>query len=417
MTCNCCQSTACCNGPACNTRTKSECAHNGGFPVAGTCAVGACIDNSGQAACLQASPCECYWQYVQDGGTRTHIPGAACNCTQLQEAGYFRGGCRWRLCEQCTDGSCVNSCPFPRSCCAGTCCPLPQRCFGNSCIDKCDAWTTFCAGTGSAYACCSGSTKCCGASGCLSLLPTAAVEGEIDVAYDRWVSTGRTVPAGVGFWVTAQGGVFSSYVFNPIGPGGDANYSGPGRVMNGQPFMCVIGRLGGGAPFFIGDGAAFGDAGQTNLPQLPRPSGSGLLEVRQNSTDANPNAGGIFAFEASAPGDPCPGFTPAAIGEPIIYGEGEEPPKLLPGPGAALKDILKLGGIVASPTCSCNARAAQMDAWGSGECIRRCREIVGWLKEESEKRDLWFFAPLGYALVFAAVALAALKRFWKSNNQ
>jgi hypothetical protein len=60
------------------------------------------------------------------------------------------------------------------------------------------------------------------------------------------------------------------------------------------------------------------------------------------------------------------------------------------GPGTELKGLLKLIGITASPTCSCNARAKQMDEWGSDECERRMPEILEWLEEESGRRHLPF---------------------------
>jgi hypothetical protein len=58
-----------------------------------------------------------------------------------------------------------------------------------------------------------------------------------------------------------------------------------------------------------------------------------------------------------------------------------------------------------------------MDAWGEWECLTRLPEIIGWLKEEAEKRDLWFFQPAGYALVLAAISLSALKRAIRGNSK
>ncbi len=402
MTCTCCQALPCCNGNACDSLTRSECASRGGSDEAGTCEVGACIDATGKTACTQANQCGCRNKpYASQ-----HKPGFSCSCTELSVFGANGNGCRWYYCEQCVGGSCVNGCPSPRSCCAGTCCPLPQKCVNEACVDKCAAGTTFCAGNGTAFNCCGENTKCCGASGCLPSLVSANFT--VNVAVNGWVSTGLTIPAGATVTITASGTVAwagPGTTATPDGiPSGCRDHAGcdSGAGLLAVCHMRLIGRI---------DGVMF-DVGSSYTGQ----PGAGLLELRQNDVCVGDNSGS-YTGTASYAVDPCPGFTPAASGEPIVYGEGEEPPKLLPGPGAALKDILKLGGIVASPTCSCNARAAQMDAWGSGECIRRCREIVGWLKEESEKRNLWFFPPLGYALVFAAVALAALKRFWKSNNQ
>ncbi len=60
------------------------------------------------------------------------------------------------------------------------------------------------------------------------------------------------------------------------------------------------------------------------------------------------------------------------------------------GPGTELKGLLKLIGITSSPTCSCNARAKQMDEWGPDECERRMPEILAWLEQEATRRGLPF---------------------------
>lgn len=67
----------------------------------------------------------------------------------------------------------------------------------------------------------------------------------------------------------------------------------------------------------------------------------------------------------------------------------EAPPQ---GPGTELKKLLALVGITASPNCSCNAKARQMDAWGPDECSKpeRLTEIVGWLEDQAKARKLPF---------------------------
>lgn len=60
------------------------------------------------------------------------------------------------------------------------------------------------------------------------------------------------------------------------------------------------------------------------------------------------------------------------------------------GPGTELKKLLQWIGITSSPTCSCNARARQMDEWGPDECEKRLPEIVGWLEEQAKARKLPF---------------------------
>jgi hypothetical protein len=400
VTCACCETVACCTGAACNSVTRSQCVGPfNGTPntVVGTCDPFVCLDVSGKQSCSLVNACACA-ATSSDHRTRPTVQPPTCNCTTLSSLGFTAGGCRWYLCEQCVSGNCANQCAFPRECCAGTCCPLSQKCVGTTCVDKCETGT-FCAGTGSNFNCCGPNTKCCGASGCLPL-GTASANFSVDVAVDGWVNTGLTIPAGATVTINAGGSVqWRLPTRDNIGPSGTDGYptDGPCNPLQGVAHMSLIGRVG-GSMFSVG-------ASYSGQP------GSGLLELRQNDSCTADNEG-FYTGTASWSGDPCPGFTPASSGEPVVHGV-----PLPPGPGAALKDILKLGGIVASETCSCNARAAKMDEWGGGECIQRCAEIVGWLKEEAEKRGMWFCRPVGYALVLAAVLLSALKRLLPGNNK
>jgi hypothetical protein len=164
--------------------------------------------------------------------------------------------------------------------------------------------------------------------------------------------------------------------------------------------MALVGRIGtGGTGFSVG-------SSYSGSP------GTGRLYLRQNDTCVADNAG-TFTGTISVEEDPCPDYTPASVGDPIVYHAPDTPS----GPGVELKALLKLAGIEASPTCSCNARARQMDEWGEFTCLKRLPEITGWLGEEAKKRDLWFFAPAGVALILLAISLAALKRLWKGINR
>jgi len=73
------------------------------------------------------------------------------------------------------------------------------------------------------------------------------------------------------------------------------------------------------------------------------------------------------------------------------------------GPGTELKKLLKLVGITASPTCSCNAKARAMDAGGCEWCEENLDTIVGWLREEAVKRKLPFVDLAGRLLVRRAI--------------
>lgn len=73
------------------------------------------------------------------------------------------------------------------------------------------------------------------------------------------------------------------------------------------------------------------------------------------------------------------------------------------GPGSELKKLLALVGITASATCSCNRRAISMDANGADWCEANIDTIVGWLREEAEKRGLPFLDVAGRMLVRRAI--------------
>jgi len=73
------------------------------------------------------------------------------------------------------------------------------------------------------------------------------------------------------------------------------------------------------------------------------------------------------------------------------------------GPGTELKKLLVSVGITATPNCSCNARAADMDRNGVEWCESNIDTIVGWLREEAEKRGLPFLDAVGRLLVRRAI--------------
>jgi hypothetical protein len=77
------------------------------------------------------------------------------------------------------------------------------------------------------------------------------------------------------------------------------------------------------------------------------------------------------------------------------------------GPGTELKKMLATIGITAEPTCKCNARAAEMDRMEKafpGWCEANIDLIVGWLREEAERRKLPFVDLAGKLLVKRAIA-------------
>ncbi len=77
------------------------------------------------------------------------------------------------------------------------------------------------------------------------------------------------------------------------------------------------------------------------------------------------------------------------------------------GPGTELKKMLATIGITAEPGCKCNARAAEMDRMekaSPGWCEANIDLIVGWLREEAERRKLPFVDLAGKLLVKRAIA-------------
>lgn len=95
------------------------------------------------------------------------------------------------------------------------------------------------------------------------------------------------------------------------------------------------------------------------------------------------------------PRHPKPGFVPS---QPAT-----SPHLPTSGPGTELKKLLATIGITSTPNCSCNARAAEMDRLGCDWCEANIDTIVGWLREEAEKRGLPFLDAAGRLLVRRAI--------------
>jgi len=78
-------------------------------------------------------------------------------------------------------------------------------------------------------------------------------------------------------------------------------------------------------------------------------------------------------------------------------------PEPADGPGTELKKLLARIGITASPDCSCNACAGEMDRQGCDWCEANVDTIVGWLREQAEARGLPFLDLAGRMLVRRAI--------------
>lgn len=78
------------------------------------------------------------------------------------------------------------------------------------------------------------------------------------------------------------------------------------------------------------------------------------------------------------------------------------------GVGCQLKKMLELIGIRETPGCLCGARAAIMDSWGPDTCEapEKTAEILGWLKEEADRRSVPYLDAAARLLLRRAIRLA-----------
>jgi hypothetical protein len=87
---------------------------------------------------------------------------------------------------------------------------------------------------------------------------------------------------------------------------------------------------------------------------------------------------------------------------------GVVPTNVAGGPGTELSRLLKRFGIAPTPTCSCRAKAAEMDRWGCDEAAKpeRIDEVVAVMRAEAVARGLPFLDVAGKLLVRRAIANA-----------
>jgi hypothetical protein len=114
------------------------------------------------------------------------------------------------------------------------------------------------------------------------------------------------------------------------------------------------------------------------------------------------------------------GYTLAEVAPCIVSRDGETvtvdvdhpayprapKPKPKGGAGTELKKLLGRIGIRSKPSCSCNARAREMDSRGVLWCDNNVETVVGWLREESKRRRVPFVPLAGRLLIRRAIANA-----------
>lgn len=89
------------------------------------------------------------------------------------------------------------------------------------------------------------------------------------------------------------------------------------------------------------------------------------------------------------------------------------------GPGTELSRLLHKFGISPTPTCSCRAKAAEMDSWGTDECERpeRIDEVVAVMRTEAAARGLPFLDAAGRMLVRRAIANARRQEARRASQE
>ncbi|NBU33411.1 hypothetical protein EBZ38_09340 [bacterium] len=94
------------------------------------------------------------------------------------------------------------------------------------------------------------------------------------------------------------------------------------------------------------------------------------------------------------------GDDPAKVIRSLFPKTMEEDPN---GPGTVLSKMIKSLGIVMSDSCSCRRHAIEMNSKGNDWCSENVDTIVGWLREEANRRGLPFVDVIGKLMVNRAI--------------
>ena len=73
------------------------------------------------------------------------------------------------------------------------------------------------------------------------------------------------------------------------------------------------------------------------------------------------------------------------------------------GPGTMFSKMIKSIGISMTDSCSCRRHAIEMNTKGNDWCENNIDTIVGWLREEAQKRKLPFIDMIGKVMVNRAI--------------
>jgi len=84
------------------------------------------------------------------------------------------------------------------------------------------------------------------------------------------------------------------------------------------------------------------------------------------------------------------------------------------GPGSILSNMFSFLGIQSTPNCSCKRHAIEMNTNGADWCEQNMDTIIGWLREESKKRNLPFIESVAKMIVNRAIKVS---RKLKKNKE
>ncbi len=81
------------------------------------------------------------------------------------------------------------------------------------------------------------------------------------------------------------------------------------------------------------------------------------------------------------------------------------------GAGTELKRLLHFVGYNSETGCPCDEHAEYMDYMGVNWCRTHVDEIVGWLKQEAQRREVEFSERAARAIVKLAIRSARVRQF------
>ena len=84
------------------------------------------------------------------------------------------------------------------------------------------------------------------------------------------------------------------------------------------------------------------------------------------------------------------------------------------GPGSILASMFSMIGIKSTPTCSCRKHALEMNKNGIEWCEENIPTILGWLKEECNKRKIPYVETVAKMMVNKSISKA--KKYREAEN-